>query len=662
MHLRGVVMLSICTLVSVYVSACTPQPLPTEVILERDGSMQFWSADMLVSNAELPPPDTAAWRRIRLPDRWTDPTRRGLLQPRGWYRLELPASGTKRERYSVYLMRVNMNAAVYFNGDFVGDGGSFEEPIARNWNRPLLFELPASLWRSERNTLHIHLAGYPHYNTLGPVIVGPRSVLMPLWDWRVLLQNRVSEVLFVLTVLISLIGLGFWLRTRESIYLLFAASSIAWSLYSAHMFVRDIWIPARLWWALVHTAVDWWVVLLVLFAHRLLGWQRPRVELGLVAVGCVIAIAYQLADLTIFYIVNNVGHLLALLLGIYLTIALTVASRRTRRTEIWLFALGMWVIILLGLHDLFLNAYNALELWRRGALFMLNFGAPFLFAVLIWHLSGRFVRALQEAQQLNAELENRVAQTRAELEQSYVGRSALLRREAAAGERERIYRDLHDDVGAKLLSLVYAADKPATATLAREALQDLRDIVSQGVLEARPLADLLSDIRAEVEERCGGADWQLEWRQPDALPDLELNPTQVFHLQRILREVVSNALRHSGGSRLLLLVDWQAPVLTVQLDDDGCGFGAEGSPHRALAHGSDAVLVTGAGANGPTSGGRGLRNIRQRAQELGGIVMWLPAVPHGSRFQLQLPLGPQLAPPSAPRSPESGGGFVVPSA
>ena len=660
MHLRGVVLLLMYALLCVYMTACTPQPLPTEVTLERDGSMQFWTADMLVSNAELPPPDTAAWRHVQLPDRWTDPSRRGLPHPQGWYRLELPVSGKKRERFSVYLMRVNMNAAVYFNGDFVGDGGSFEEPIARNWNRPLLFELPASLWRSERNTLHIRLVGYPHYNTLGPVTVGPRSVLMPLWDWRVLLQNRVSEVLFVLTVLISLIGLGFWLRTRESIYLLFAASSIAWSLYSAHMFVRDIWIPARLWWALVHTAVDWWVVLLVLFAHRLLGWQRPRLELALMVVGCVIAIAYLLADLTIFHMVNSFGHLLALLLGIYLTLALTVASRRTRRAEVWLFALGMWVIIGLGLHDLFLNSYNALELWRRGALFMLNFGAPFLFAVLIWHLSGRFVRALQEAQQLNAELEDRVAQTRAELELSYAGQQAMLSRAAAAGERERIYRDLHDDVGAKLLSLVYAADKPATATLARDALQDLRDIVSQGVLEARPLADLLSDVRAEIEERCVGADWQLEWRQPEALPELELNPTQVFHLQRILREVVSNALRHSGGSSLLVVVDWQIPVLTLQVDDDGLGIGAEGGQQRATTDSTAAVRAPGVVGSGPRSGGRGLRNIRQRADELWATVMWLPGAARGTRFQLQLPLGTQA--PQPLRTPDSGGGFVAPSA
>ena len=55
------------------------------------------------------------------------------------------------------------------------------------------------------------------------------------------------------------------------------------------------------------------MLLLVLFAHRLLGWQRPRLELGLIVVGCVIAIVYQIADLSIFHLVNSVGHLQRLL-------------------------------------------------------------------------------------------------------------------------------------------------------------------------------------------------------------------------------------------------------------------------------------------------------------------------------------------------------------
>lgn len=635
--LRSAALVLLLLLAGCGIGGFEAEPLPTDIILERDGTMQFWQADLLVSRATEPPPDTAAWRRVQLPDRWNDPSRLALEHPHGWYRLELPAGGLKRERFSVYLTRVNMNAAVYFNGDFVGDGGSFEEPIARNWNRPLLFELPASLWRAERNTLHIRLAGYPYYNTLAPVIVGPRDVLVPLWEWRVLLQNRVSEVLFVLTLLVSAIGFGFWVRSRESTYLLFAGSSLAWSLYSAHMFVRDVWIPARLWWPIVHAAVDWWLLLLLLFAHRLLGWRRPRTEAVVLGLGALFALADLMSDLTVFPRVSNAGHLFALLVGIYLTGVLTRESLRTQRTEIWLFAAGMWVIILLGAHDLLLNTYGGVEMWRSGALFVLNFGAPILFAVLIWHLSGRFVRALREAHALNAQLEHRVAATRGELEQSYARERDLVRRDAAAGERERIYRDLHDDVGAKLLSLVYAADKPATAELAREALQELRDIVSQGTIEARPLPDLVSDMRAEVEERCITADWQVHWRQPDVLPALEVNPTQVFHLQRIVREVVSNALRHAGGTALHCDLQWQAPVLAIGIEDDGRGFATGG-----------AVV-----------GGRGLRNIRQRAAELGASVDWLPAAGGGTRFVLQVRIAAPVA--GAASSPDPGGGIVTPS-
>ena len=41
------------------------------------------------------------------------------------------------------------------------------------------------------------------------------------------------------------------------------------------------------------------------------------------------------------------------------------------------------------------------------------------------------------------------------------------REQAASQERERIYSDLHDDLGAKLLSLVYRAESPVQADLAR---------------------------------------------------------------------------------------------------------------------------------------------------------------------------------------------------
>ena len=45
--------------------------------------------------------------------------------------------------------------------------------------------------------------------------------------------------------------------------------------------------------------------------------------------------------------------------------------------------------------------------------------------------------------------------------------------EAIASERDRIYRDLHDDIGGRLLTLAHGSSDPDTAAIARDVLQDL---------------------------------------------------------------------------------------------------------------------------------------------------------------------------------------------
>ena len=50
-----------------------------------------------------------------------------------------------------------------------------ERPVTRNWNRPLLFDVPASFWREGENVTHARLAVHPHFGTMAPIIVGPRE-------------------------------------------------------------------------------------------------------------------------------------------------------------------------------------------------------------------------------------------------------------------------------------------------------------------------------------------------------------------------------------------------------------------------------------------------------------------------------------------------------
>lgn len=184
-------------------------------------------------------------------------------------------------------------------------------------------------------------------------------------------------------------------------------------------------------------------------------------------------------------------------------------------------------------------------------------------------------------------------------------------------ERERIYRDLHDDLGAKLLSLVHRAPDAATADLARSALQDLRDVVSRTRGEPGSLLQCLGEIEREAEARLEAAGGRLLWEQAEAIADPLLDHAQALHLYRIVRESISNALRHTAARQVRIRVRQHGRTLYLDVTDDGPGLPAE------------AVGL-----------GRGVAGLRQRADELGGRIDWSAGTVCGTKVMLQFPLPP----------------------
>lgn len=184
----------------------------------------------------------------------------------------------------------------------------------------------------------------------------------------------------------------------------------------------------------------------------------------------------------------------------------------------------------------------------------------------------------------------------------------------ALEERGRVYRDLHDDIGAKLLSLVIGAESPARADLARSALHDLRDVVSHGGRGPMPLSDLLADWRAEMDSRLGAAGLRLIWRQPFDLPDPQVAPGAALHLGRILREATSNVLRHAQACSLSVDVMCDTEHLELCLRDDGKGL-----------------------VEPPGRPGKGLVNMRSRTEQLGGSIHWQGVSPQGWEIRLMVP-------------------------
>ena len=181
-------------------------------------------------------------------------------------------------------------------------------------------------------------------------------------------------------------------------------------------------------------------------------------------------------------------------------------------------------------------------------------------------------------------------------------------------ERQRIYQNLHDDLGAKLLDLVYGAESPQQADRAREALQILRDVVSQSSRGAGPLSGLLDTLRAEAAQRLDALSIALDWEQAPDLPDPTLDAARVLHLSRIVREAVSNALRHSQTRGLRVRIRELAGELVLEITDFG-----HYAPERI-------------------GEGQGTAGMRERAADLGGDIHWDEGTQGGTKVVLRFPL------------------------
>jgi len=197
--------------------------------------------------------------------------------------------------------------------------------------------------------------------------------------------------------------------------------------------------------------------------------------------------------------------------------------------------------------------------------------------------------------------------------------------QAVEQERLRIASDLHDDLGARLMTLAQTPESPAMARLAREALDDMRQSVRGMAGQAVPAADVLADWRAECVSRLQSAGLGFEWEANDP-PEGSIWPSRVqLQLSRLLREAVSNAIRHSGAGRCAVRIQVLADQVSLSVEDDGRGWPS--------SQGSDPAERSGLGK------GLGVASMERRARKLGGESRFDTSPLGGARVWVQVPLG-----------------------
>jgi signal transduction histidine kinase len=587
-----------------------------------------WQAEFILADTATPPAaDDPRWHPVRLPHALKQEDRESTG---GWFRFRIQVTSVPTEPQAIYVWWLNLNAAFYFNDEFLGDGGRFDEPIARNWNKPFLFVLPLGDWHVGANEVLIRIKSDPGWGMLSPVEIGPLAQLRPEYELRRFLQVDVARGL-TLTLLIaaSLVLAVWWRRRHDPQYLWFGLACLMWAVFSAYLVVRDPPMPGPLFRSLSHFAMDVWAVCLAMFVQHYLRQRKPRLERLLLAYLALAAGLTLWSDTGPGHLwpgyVYAFNHSLGLLILCGLAWQMFRRWRHNSWREHYLLGAAFAVLVLASLHDLLLSLPPDLfgpEIARirlKYHFFSLHFAAPVVLLFLTGHLGRRFADALTGAESFNRELELRVEESANALAESYQRRTLLERETAAAEERERIYRNLHDDIGAKLLSLAIRAKTPEDADIVRSALQDLRDVVSRSAQADAPLTDLLADWRAEMVGRCTAAKLRLVWNQPEDLLERNMAAAEALNLGRILREALSNVLRHAAASTVVLSVHFAQGGYQISLEDDGRG--KQRPP------------------------GRGMRNMQARAAQLGGQIDWIWGE-RGCRLLLLLPAA--VSTPAAP--------------
>ena len=147
----------------------------------------------------------------------------------------------------------------------------------------------------------------------------------------------------------------------------------------------------------------------------------------------------------------------------------------------------------------------------------------------------------------------------------------------------------------------------------RSTIAEIRAIVSGLTGDTPSLAEALADMRYEAGQRLEAAGIALQWHE-HTLSELALDYRTAKNLSSVLRETLSNIVRHAQAARVRIDVRMEGGALHMQIGDDGKGLDGTAP-----------------------GGGHGLKNIQRRMVDIGGQADAHSSTA-GTTIQISVPL------------------------
>lgn len=552
---------------------------------------------------------------------------------------------------------------VYLNGVWVAGLPKSTADARYKWYRPLQVPLARSLVRPDGNVLTVELTTWDRQVHVAPIYIGDLDTISYIAELTLFVGTSLANASNVFCLLAGMFMLGAWLANRRegAVFLHAGATTVLWSVLFSLVLLP--YLPAAmvpLWHWAQYACIGGVVVVLTLFIFAFVDEPLGRVgTLALFGAAAFAPIAYPLLGaqgrewLDAYWLpVLLVFHLYACS-----RLALHVARTRSRTAMSLLFQSVLAQVFALRDH----NAVRQLVSfpmpdagWSFSHLlvtpiYLSHLSVPLLLFVVAQILLTKFQANVKRVRDNNRILTETLLQRERELLVSYNRQREMESESAAQAERDRIYRDLHDGIGSKLVTTLFSVrdrdiDHDRLERGLMDALKDLREIISvTEVHEQRTVHDILFTYCSNLDESLTRADFQIEYDIPEG-PEIVLLADLSKQVMRIVEESVANTIKYANASRLSIrMTVLPGERLEVLIEDNGLSGAAQ---RDAVA---DAAEAHGCGDGSPLTGGTGLDGLRRRAERIGAAFLF-ERTPQGARTALSLPLMTWQAPDPANES------------
>lgn len=193
-------------------------------------------------------------------------------------------------------------------------------------------------------------------------------------------------------------------------------------------------------------------------------------------------------------------------------------------------------------------------------------------------------------------------------------------------ERQRISREMHDDIGAGLTQITLMSESAKRNNKASAELQDIADTSRKLVgnmseiiwslnNENKTLNQLIAYLREQLHKQLEYSGIQYTIDLLEDTTNSTLDNQQKRNVLLITKELVNNSIKYSKAVNISIVIAREKNTLIFEIKDDGIGFDST-----------------------KEFSGNGLKNVKHRVKELNGKFTIQSSLEKGTHFSYRIPL------------------------